>query len=144
MRGAFDLVVPSFYPLTGSIVTVRYKPPRVNPTRGAPSFLNDPVDCNSGILSFVDAVKRIEQKWARATRPPSFLNDPVDCNSGILSSMSAVKRKGKSESGPPGLGKILKRIGLAGVEDAGPIALAGTAAGAVIGCAKDTAPGGSH
>ena len=36
-RGAFDLVVPGFYPLTESMVTVRYNPPRVNPTRGAPS-----------------------------------------------------------------------------------------------------------
>ncbi len=53
----FGLVVPSFYPLTGSIVTGRYKPPRVNPTRGAPSFLSDPVDCNSGILSSMGAVK---------------------------------------------------------------------------------------
>ena len=33
---AFDLIGRSFYPLTGSIVTVRYNPPRVNPTRGAP------------------------------------------------------------------------------------------------------------
>jgi len=37
-RGAFDLVVPGFYPLTELMVTVRYKPPRVNPTRGAPSL----------------------------------------------------------------------------------------------------------
>lgn len=42
------------------------------------------------------------------------------------------------------LGKILKRVGLAGVEKAGPIAVAGTAVGAVIGCAKPTASGGSH
>jgi hypothetical protein len=42
------------------------------------------------------------------------------------------------------LGKILKRVGLAGVEEAGPIAIAGTAVGAAIGCAKSTASGGGH
>jgi len=33
-RGAFGFVVPSFYQPGGSNVTVRYNPPRVNPTRG--------------------------------------------------------------------------------------------------------------
>jgi len=46
-----------FYPLTRSMVTVRYKPPRVTPTRGAPSFLNDLVDCKSAVLSSMGAVK---------------------------------------------------------------------------------------
>jgi hypothetical protein len=56
-RGAFDLVVPGFYPLTGSIVTVRYKPPTRKPDAWAPSFLSDPVDCYRGILSSIGVVK---------------------------------------------------------------------------------------
>ena len=58
-----------FYPLTGSIVTVRYKPPRVDPTRGAPSFLNVPVYCKSRILSSVDAVKWKEN--SESAPPPT-------------------------------------------------------------------------
>jgi hypothetical protein len=42
------------------------------------------------------------------------------------------------------LEKILERVGLAGVKDAGPIAITGTAVGAVIGCAKSIASGGGH
>ena len=34
--GAFDFVVPSFCPLSGSIATVRIKLPRVKSARGAP------------------------------------------------------------------------------------------------------------
>ncbi len=51
--GSFVFVVPSFYPLAGLIVTVRNKHPRVTPTRGAPSFLNDSKYRNNRILSSI-------------------------------------------------------------------------------------------
>jgi RHS repeat-associated protein len=40
------------------------------------------------------------------------------------------------------LGKVLARIGLTGVEEAAPLAAAGTFAGSVVGCAKELAPAG--
>src|SRR6266849_6255361 len=54
--GGFGLVVPRVYPPNGSIVTARYKHPRITPTRGAPSFLNDPEYRSNGILSSIVAV----------------------------------------------------------------------------------------
>jgi len=46
-----------FLPAGRIDVTVRYKPPHVNPTRGAPSYVNDPVYYNYGILSSMGAVE---------------------------------------------------------------------------------------
>src|SRR5882672_6517586 len=59
--GAFDLVVRSSYP-------------RVKPTRGAPSFLNDLVYYDCGILSSMDAVKRrtTEKKDKSEPGPPAL------------------------------------------------------------------------
>jgi hypothetical protein len=44
-------------------------PPRVNPTRGAPSLIYIAVSSKSGILSSMHAVKHKRQEIARATRP---------------------------------------------------------------------------
>jgi hypothetical protein len=38
------------------------QPPRVKPMRGAPSFLDVTVYCDSGILSLMDAIMKKEQK----------------------------------------------------------------------------------
>jgi hypothetical protein len=57
-----------FCPPTGLIVTAGYQPPRVEPTRGAPSSLNVPVYCSSGILSSMGPVMRREQERTWATR----------------------------------------------------------------------------
>ncbi len=59
----------SSYALTGSIVTVRYKHPRVTPTRGAPSFLNDPEYRSNGIVSLIVAVMW-EEKSEPGPPPP--------------------------------------------------------------------------
>ena len=69
--GGFGLVVPRVYPPNGSIVTARYKHPRVKPTRGAPSFLNDPEYRSNGILSSIGAVM-----WKEKCEPAlSFLSN---------------------------------------------------------------------
>ena len=60
--GVLVSVFPDFYPPARLILTAWFKNPRVEATRGAPSFLNVMVYCGSGILSSMDAVKRKDQK----------------------------------------------------------------------------------
>jgi hypothetical protein len=49
-------LLAGFYPRNESNVMVRSKRPRVKPTRGAPSLLNDPEHRSSDILSSICAV----------------------------------------------------------------------------------------
>jgi hypothetical protein len=67
--GFYNLDISTFYPPTGLLRRGSTPPPRVNPTRGAPSLIKVPVCRDSGIFSSRGAANGKEQKQARATRP---------------------------------------------------------------------------
>jgi hypothetical protein len=72
--GFYNLDISTFYPPTGLLRRGSTPPPRVNPTRGAPSLIKVPVCRDSGIFSSRGAANGKEQKQARATRPSTLLN----------------------------------------------------------------------
>ena len=55
--GAFGFIIPRFLSAGRIECDGKIQPPRVNSTRGAPSYVNDPVYYNYGILSSMGAVK---------------------------------------------------------------------------------------
>jgi RHS repeat-associated protein len=96
------------------------------------------------VTEFMDQTNRSAQVYGEEQRI-EVKNVPlqIHIDACIAKNMLPVKPKvAASMATDFALSKILKALGLAGVEEAGPIATAGTAVGVAVGCFKSTDAGG--